>query len=98
MSESKQEPQLTRPASVTPLEPWALTPTETARVESCGLSTVYERIARGEYDAVIDGTRTKVLYESIRRRRATLPRLTPELRAKRAGPAVRERQAQRAGT
>ena len=36
---------------VEPLEPWALSPKQTAIVENCGLSVVYERLANGEYDA-----------------------------------------------
>jgi hypothetical protein len=47
---------------------------DTALVEDCGESVVWERLARGEYEAIKDGTRTKILPESIRRRRASLPR------------------------
>ena len=61
---------------VEPLEPWALSPKETAIVENCGLSVVYERLANGEYDAVKDGTRTKILMQSIKRRRGSLPPAT----------------------
>jgi Endodeoxyribonuclease RusA len=39
-----------------------------------GRSTVYERLARGEYEAIKDGKRTLITIESIKRRRANLPR------------------------
>jgi hypothetical protein len=61
---------------VEPLEPWALSPKQTAIVENCGLSVVYERLANGEYDAFKDGTRTKITVASIRQRRASLPLAT----------------------
>jgi hypothetical protein len=61
---------------VEPLEPWALSPKETAVVENCGLSVVYERLAKGEYAGVKDGARTKVLWASIKRRRESLPPAT----------------------
>jgi hypothetical protein len=43
-------------------------------VESCGLSTVYERLASGDYEGVKDGSRTKITTASIKARRAKLPR------------------------
>jgi hypothetical protein len=58
---------------VAPLEPFAVSPREAAILENCGRTVIYERLARGEYTAVKDGTRTKILFESIKRRRATLP-------------------------
>jgi hypothetical protein len=70
------ESESTASVAVVQLEPFALSPKETGIVENCGESTVYERLARGEYDAVKDGTRTKITFESIKRRRAGLPRAT----------------------
>jgi hypothetical protein len=63
-------------ASVTllPPEPWAITVRETQRVESCGRTVVYERAARGEYDAVKDDGRLKITTASINRRRKGLPK------------------------
>jgi hypothetical protein len=51
-----------------------LAPKLTAVVDACGLATVYQRLAAGEYEAVKDGRNTKVTTESIKRRRAGLPR------------------------
>jgi N-methylhydantoinase B/oxoprolinase/acetone carboxylase alpha subunit len=47
---------------------------ECAIIENCGRSVVYERLARGEYEAIKDGSRTKMIVESIKRRRDSLPR------------------------
>jgi hypothetical protein len=38
---------------------FGLAPKETAVIENCGLSLVYERLASGEYEAYKDGNRTK---------------------------------------
>jgi hypothetical protein len=54
-----------------PFEPYAISPRETALAENCGITLVYDRLRRGEYTAVKDGNRTKILVESIKRRRAT---------------------------
>ena len=50
-----------------------LPPKLTAIVESCGMSTVYERLVAGEYTAFKDGPRTKITTTSIKARRASLP-------------------------
>jgi hypothetical protein len=60
------------PTDTIPLEPYALSVKEVARSESCCPATVYLRLARGEYHAVKDGSRTLVLFESVKARRATL--------------------------
>jgi hypothetical protein len=70
------ESESTASVAVVQLEPFGLSPNQTAFAENCGESTVYERLARGEYDAVKDGTRTIITLESIKRRRAGLPRAT----------------------
>jgi hypothetical protein len=57
--------------SVAQLEPFAISPRQAAKLEDCGLTLMYERLKRGEYEAVKDGTRTKIVLESIKRRRAT---------------------------
>lgn len=66
------------------LEAFSLSIDQTAQAEDCGRTTVYERLARGEYKAVKDGARTRVLVESIRQRRASLPHATFEPLPKRA--------------
>src|SRR5215510_6364139 len=53
---------------------FGLAPKLAAIVEDCAVSVIYERLANGQYEAVKDGTRTKVTTESIKRRRASLPR------------------------
>jgi hypothetical protein len=60
-------------AVVAPVEPYALSPKETAEVERIGLWEVYRRLRTGEYQAVKDGKFTKIIYESIKRRRSQLP-------------------------
>jgi hypothetical protein len=68
-----EQPKSMTSVAVMPLEPFALSPKETAVYENCGISVVYERLARGEYAALKDGTRTKILVASIKRRREGLP-------------------------
>jgi hypothetical protein len=52
----------------------SVSPKQTAVIDDCGLSTVYERLQSGEYQAVKDGRSTKILTASIKARRANLPR------------------------
>ena len=49
-----------------------LKPRVVARVEGVGLTTIYKRLARGEYDAVRDGPMTFITETSIVRRREKL--------------------------
>jgi hypothetical protein len=62
------------------MEPFAVSVKTAARLEDAGVSTIWQRLARGEYDAVRDGNRTKILVESIKRRRASLPKFKPRER------------------
>jgi hypothetical protein len=62
-----------RPQPAEPIEPLGLRPKQAAKAENCSLTTLYQRIKKGEYVAVRDGSSTLVTTESIRRRRATLP-------------------------
>ena len=52
----------------------SVSPKLAAVIDECGLTTVYERLQSGEYQAVKDGRSTKVLTASIKSRRANLPR------------------------
>jgi hypothetical protein len=62
-----------RRAESLPIAPIGLTPRQACEAENCSHSTLYERLARGEYDAIKDGKRTLITIESIERRRnATL--------------------------
>jgi hypothetical protein len=45
-----------------PLEPWALSPKETALVENAALSVIYDRLANGEYEAVRRTIRGDLLH------------------------------------
>jgi len=58
---------------VQPIKPFAVSPKEAAVMENSAVSVIYERLNRGEYDAVKDGHRTKILVASIERRQASLP-------------------------
>jgi excisionase family DNA binding protein len=47
-------------------------------------SEIYQKLARGELDAVKDGSRTKVTYESVRRVASALPKASVRLYVPRA--------------
>jgi excisionase family DNA binding protein len=51
-----------------------LTPRQVAELEGCSNTTVYERLAAGEYEAVKDGVKTLILTSSVARRRESLPK------------------------
>jgi excisionase family DNA binding protein len=51
-----------------------LTPRKVAELDGCSLTTVYERLATGEYAAVKDGSKTLISSASVARRREGLPR------------------------
>ena len=73
--ERQREQEKDRLAAVTTviIEP-LLSIKATAEIEDTSPSVVYERIKAGIYQAVKDGARTKILAESIKRRRENLPR------------------------
>jgi hypothetical protein len=56
------------------IEPLTLTIAQTEQTTGESRSQIYVRVARGEYEAVKSGSRTLILYESIKRRIAALPR------------------------
>jgi hypothetical protein len=62
---------MAEPAGVAQLEPFAVSPRQAAKLEDCGVTLIYDRLRRGEYAAVKDGHRTKILFGSIKQRRAT---------------------------
>jgi hypothetical protein len=55
------------------LEPLTLTIVETQHVTGESRSQIYARLGRGEYEAVKSGSRTLILFESVKRRIAALP-------------------------
>ena len=67
------------------LEPLTVTISQTEDLTGESRSQIYNRIGRGEYEAIKAGRRTLVIYESIKRRIAALPR------AKIKAPAPRSR-------
>jgi hypothetical protein len=56
------------------IEPLTVTIKTVAAITGKSRSKIYERIGRGEYEAVKSDGRTLVIYESIKRRLASLPR------------------------
>jgi hypothetical protein len=55
------------------LEPLTVTIDQAGKITGESRSQVYNRIGRGEYEAVKSGQRTLIVYESIKRRLARLP-------------------------
>ena len=51
-----------------------LAPRWAAYIEGCSLTTIYKRLAEGEYTAVKDGVKTLITESSIARRRESLPK------------------------
>jgi len=67
----------------TATEPLFLSIADTADALATSRSEVYQRIARGELDAVKDGARTKVKFESGKRAAAALPKANVRLYVRR---------------
>ncbi len=51
-----------------------LTPRQLAELEGCGLTSIYKRLALGQYEAIKDGRKTLISAASVARRRESLPR------------------------
>jgi len=51
-----------------------LTPRQVAELEGCSLTTVYDRLTDGSYEAIKDGVKTLIPESSVARRRASLPK------------------------
>jgi hypothetical protein len=70
------------------IKPFAVSVTEAARLQGHGRKPgggrthIYGQIERGELEAIKDGPRTLIIYESIERRQAALPRIKPGREAK----------------
>lgn len=58
----------------------SLSPKLVCVIESCGLSTIYERLNDGTYEAAKDGRATKITTASIKARRAERSAWQPEAR------------------
>jgi excisionase family DNA binding protein len=76
-----------------PLEPLAISVDETARVISHSRSSVYKLRAAGHLQAVKSGTKTLILYSSVKQWLASLqpaPVKTPRPRPRRRPPGKKE--------
>jgi hypothetical protein len=60
-------------------EPIFLSISATAETLATSPSEIYQRLARGELTAVKDGSRTKVVYDSVKRLAASLPKARVKL-------------------
>jgi hypothetical protein len=56
------------------LRPLAVSVAKAALILNSGESTIWEKLARGELDAIKDGTRTKITMASIERHAASWPK------------------------
>jgi excisionase family DNA binding protein len=68
--------------SNTNVEPLLVSIADAASILATSRSEIYQGLARGELDAVKDGTRTKVTFASVKRRAEALPKaqLKPYIR------------------
>jgi hypothetical protein len=67
------------------LEPFAVSIKEAERLTGLGRTSIYHAISRGELEAVKDGDKngkTKIIFQSIKRREASLPRAQFKQRAR----------------
>jgi hypothetical protein len=67
------------------IEPFAVRPTEAARIENCSRTVIHQRIGAGEYESYLDGKRRLITLRSIRARQERLLAETAGLK-RRAGP------------
>ncbi len=68
-----------------PIKPLAVSIDEAGRLTDLSRAGIYNAIARGELEAFKDGSRTKIIFASIERRMASLPRVTMKEYVPRAG-------------
>jgi excisionase family DNA binding protein len=61
-------------ALATNVEPIFVSVAAAAGILATSRSEIYQKIARGELDAVKDGMRTKITFESVKRVAAALPK------------------------
>jgi hypothetical protein len=78
MRTKKKKPFNLTPRQVQILQNWqtaiSVSPKLAAIIDDSSMSTINERLARGEYEAFKDGARTKITVASILRRRERLER------------------------
>jgi excisionase family DNA binding protein len=56
------------------LEPILISVADAAEVLATSRSEIYQKLARGELEAVKDGSRTKITYSSVKHVAAALPK------------------------
>jgi excisionase family DNA binding protein len=66
------------------VEPIFVSVADAAEILATSRSEIYQRIARGELDAVKDGARTKITYDSVKRVAAALPKANVKLYVRQA--------------
>jgi excisionase family DNA binding protein len=66
-------------ATAATIEPIFVSIAAAAEILATSRSEIYQRIARGELQAVKDGARTKITFESVKRAAAALPKATVRL-------------------
>jgi excisionase family DNA binding protein len=72
-------PAIAMAAVATEIEPIFVSVLDAAEILATSRAEIYQRIARGELDAVKDRSRTKITIESIKRYAASRPKATIKL-------------------
>jgi hypothetical protein len=54
------------------IEPFSVSPWKATHIEQCGLTELYERLNRGEYETYLDGSKRQITMRSIRARQERL--------------------------
>jgi excisionase family DNA binding protein len=67
------------PKELPAIEPVTVTIKDAERLTGEGRSTIYLAIGRGEIEAVKSGSRTLIIFESLKRRVAAMPRIGRDL-------------------
>jgi excisionase family DNA binding protein len=66
-------------ATAVAVDPIFVSVAAAAEILDCSRSEVYQKIGRGELEAVKDGVRTKIVFESVKRAAAALPKANIKL-------------------
>jgi excisionase family DNA binding protein len=74
------------------VEPIFVSVAAAAEILATSRSEIYQKLARGELEAVKDGARTKITFESVKRAAAALPKASIKLYTPRRGRAREQTQ------
>jgi excisionase family DNA binding protein len=66
-------------ATAAAVDPIFVSVAAAAEILATSRSEIYQKIGRGELEAVKDGARTKITFESVKRVAAALPKATIKL-------------------